>query len=125
MNLSSVLLVGVGGFVGSIARYLVARSVGSKIELMIPFGTLVVNVVGSFILGVVFAVVSKRMESEWMTLLLGVGFCGGFTTFSSFALDNYLLLEQRNFGAFALYSILTFVLCMVSVASGAWLGNKA
>jgi CrcB protein len=124
MNLSAILLVGAGGFAGSISRYLASRALDRHFESVIPYGTFAVNVMGSFILGLVYAITVKRVGTEHYTLLLGVGFCGGFTTFSSFALENLVLLQQRNVAAFVGYSAFTFLLCLAAVALGAWFGNK-
>jgi fluoride exporter len=126
MNLYKLLAVGLGGSVGSISRYVISRAVDKRLELLVPYGTLVVNVVGSFILGLVFSLTLKGTDDrEIWRLLLGVGFCGGFTTFSSFALENFLLLQQKQAGEFILYTTFSFALCLGGVALGVWLGNKA
>src|SRR5688572_4424324 len=125
MNLNQVLLVGAGGFVGSIARFLLARTIDSRMSSLLPYGTLVVNVTGSFILGLVFAATLKNpQESEIWRLLLGVGFCGGFTTFSTFALENVLMLQQKNYGEFLLYTAVSLVFCLIGTGLGLWIGNK-
>ena len=125
MNLNQVLLVGAGGFVGSIARFLLARTIDSRLSSLLPYGTLVVNVTGSFILGLVFAATLKNpQESEIWRLLLGVGFCGGFTTFSTFALENVLMLQQKNYGEFLLYTAVSLVFCLIGTGLGLWIGNK-
>jgi CrcB protein len=84
------LLVGVGGFIGANARFIVARVVGAAFETKFPFGTFVINVGGSFLLGVLGTIVAQKVmpNSESMRLALGVGFLGAFTTFSTFATTN-------------------------------------
>jgi len=125
MNLYQVFIVGAGGFAGSIARFLLARAVDSRLSSILPYGTLVVNVTGSFILGLVFAATIKSpLESETWRLLLGVGFCGGFTTFSAFALENVLLLQQKNYTEFLSYTAVSLVVCLIGTAFGIWIGNK-
>jgi fluoride exporter len=125
-NLYHVLLVGAGGFVGSITRYLAAKAIDSRITSLLPYGTLVVNIIGSFILGLVFATTLKKPEdSEAWRLLLGVGFCGGFTTFSTFALENILMLQQKNYAEFIVYTILSLLFCLLGTGLGVWIGNKA
>ena len=125
MNWFYVFMVGTGGFAGSVARYLVARSIDLRVASLIPFGTLVVNVLGSFILGVVFAVTLKKPEeSEAWRLLLGVGFCGGFTTFSTFALENLQLFQQKHFTEFLIYTTVSLMLCLLGTGLGVWMGNK-
>ena len=97
MNVTHLLMVGAGGFFGSIARYLTVISVDRKFNAVFPLGTLTVNIVGSFILGVILAALVRKsgLHTEYWKLLLGTGFCGGFTTFSSFAVENINLIEAK------------------------------
>ena len=84
-----ILLIGTGGFIGSVARYLVSR-LNTRIEwFAIPIGTLTVNVVGSLLLGFLVGISEKSpiLTVEWRMFLM-VGLCGGFTTFSSFSGEN-------------------------------------
>ena len=80
------LLVGVGGFIGANARFIVARVVGAMFETKFPLGTFVINISGSFLLGILGTLVAQRVmpNSESMRLALGVGFLGAYTTFSTF-----------------------------------------
>jgi fluoride exporter len=116
----NILLVGAGGFLGSIARYFTVVSVDKRLNSVMPLGTLTVNIVGSFILGFVLALAMKKTGThlhEWK-LFMGTGFCGGFTTFSAFAAENLSLFEQKFPGTAFLY-------ITVSVAAGLlaiWLG---
>lgn len=90
-----ILLVGAGGAAGSIARFLFQQLITHYYSSSFPWGTLVVNIVGCFIIGVVYAFSEKgNLLSPEMRLLLATGFCGGFTTFSSFAYDNVSLLRD-------------------------------
>lgn len=90
------LLVGAGGFIGANARFAVGRFVGSAFETQFPLGTFVINISGSFLLGVLGAVVAQRAfaNSEAARLALGVGFLGAFTTFSTFEFETHALLED-------------------------------
>ncbi len=99
--LRTILLVGTGGFIGSVMRYLVQIFIEKGLTSTFPLGTLIANVVGSFIIGVVFALAEKGnfMSAEWR-LFLAVGICGGFTTFSSFAYNNFSMLKEGTFGQF-------------------------
>lgn len=113
------LLVGVGGFLGSISRFFVAQTMQKMLQTTFPYGTLTINIVGSFILGVIYGV---GEYFNWLTpnvrLLLAVGFCGGFTTFSTFAYENITLLRDSQYFGFFLY-------LSVSIIAGlfaAWLG---
>jgi len=92
------LLVGLGGFIGANARFVVARLVGALVETRFPLGTFVINVSGSFLLGILGAIVAQKMtpNSEAMRLALGVGFLGGFTTFSTFEFETHALLEDGS-----------------------------
>jgi fluoride exporter len=97
-NLLPYLLVGVGGFVGANARLAVARGVGALFETRFPLGTFVINVSGSFLLGVLGTIVAQKVSanSESMRLALGVGFLGAFTTFSTFEFETHALFEDGS-----------------------------
>lgn len=97
-NLLPYLLVGVGGFVGANARFLVARGVGALFETRFPLGTFVINISGSFLLGMLGVILAQKMMpgSEAVRLALGVGFLGAFTTFSTFEFETHALLEDGS-----------------------------
>ena len=97
--LRTILLVGTGGFIGSVMRYLVQVLVEKGLSGTFPLGTLIANVAGSFIIGIVFALAEKGnlMSAEWR-IFLAVGICGGFTTFSSFAFNNFTMIRENAFG---------------------------
>ncbi len=90
------LLVGVGSFVGGNARYILARWVGASIESRFPLATFLINVGGSFLLGFLAGLLATRAvpHSDSLRLALGVGFCGGFTTFSTFEYETHALFED-------------------------------
>jgi CrcB protein len=91
-------LVGVGGFLGANARFLLARGVGSLVETRFPLGTFAINISGSFLLGILGTVVTQKVfpASEAMRLALGVGFLGAFTTFSTFEFETHALLYDGS-----------------------------
>jgi CrcB protein len=93
-----ILLVGSGSFIGGNARYLIARWVGSSLETRFPLATFLINVSGSFVLGVIGGALAQRSvaNADALRLALGVGFCGGFTTFSTFAFETHALLEDGS-----------------------------
>ena len=101
--LRNILVVGAGGFVGSVSRYLSQLFVEKLFHTTFPLGTFVVNILGSFIIGAVYALAEKGnyLNAEWR-LFLAVGICGGFTTFSSFAYNNLTLLKDQLTGLFLL-----------------------
>ncbi len=99
--LRTILIVGTGGFIGSVMRYLVQYFVEKGLTSTFPIGTLIANIAGSFIIGAVFALAEKGdvLSAEWR-IFLAVGICGGFTTFSSFAYNNFTMLKEGSFGQF-------------------------
>ena len=101
--LRTILLVGTGGFIGSVMRYLMQIYVEKGLMSTFPYGTLAANIAGSFAIGVIFAIADKGnlMSSEWR-MFLAVGICGGFTTFSSFAYNNFTMLKENALGPFFL-----------------------
>ncbi len=115
----TVLLAGLGGFIGSCLRYLVGRLCHLMFTSPYPWGTFLVNIIGSFFIGVLFGLVEKtNMISAQMNVFLITGFCGGFTTFSSFADDMYLLADGKQWGYFAAYVGLSFILGLLLVCAG-------
>ena len=125
MNFYSFLLVGVGGFFGSIARYATSRSIDARFNSIFPYGTLTVNLIGSFILGFVIAWAAKKSGGgENLKLLLATGFCGGFTTFSAFAFENLNLIEQRMTGNAILYISVSLIFGVLAVYGGLQLGKN-
>ena len=97
-TLMPYLLVGLGGFIGANARFVLARLVGGLFETKFPLGTFVINVSGSFLLGVLGTIVAQKImpNSESMRLALGVGFLGAFTTFSTFEFETHALFDDGS-----------------------------
>ncbi len=97
--LRTLLIVGSGGFIGSVMRFLVQVLVEKGATSTFPWGTLIANIAGSFVIGIVFALAEKgNLMSTELRLFFAVGICGGFTTFSSFAYNNFTLLKENSFG---------------------------
>lgn len=120
MNLINILLVGAGGCLGSMARYLTVISIDRKVNSVLPYGTLSVNLLGSFTLGFLMALVLKKTgahHEEWK-LFLGTGFCGGFTTFSAFAAENMNLFEQKFPGTAISYIAISLIGGLLAVWTG-------
>ncbi len=115
----NILFVAMGGMLGSVLRYLLAGFIANSFPSAFPFGTFVVNLLGSFIIGAAFGVTERY---EWFNdgwrIFLAAGFCGGFTTFSAFAFENVQLLLDKNYGTFAAYSIASFVVCVAAALAG-------
>lgn len=114
----NMLLVGLGGGVGSMLRYLSTHGLYKLIEKPFPIGTLFVNVLGCFLAGVVSGLLLKMGGNEHIRLLLMVGFCGGFTTFSAFAHESMSMIQNGNYLGLLLYISLSIITGLVAV----WLG---
>ena len=120
--IKAMLIAGLGGFVGTCLRYLTGRLCHLWEVGGFPLGTFVVNVVGSFIIGALLGLAERNnFITPTMNVLLVTGFCGGFTTFSSFADDIFLMLQQRHWAMFTLYTGFSLVLGVIMV----WMGRSA
>ena len=124
MLFKNILWVGLGGALGSIARFLSQKYILKLFPHAFPIGTFAVNIVGCFLIGVFFALAGKH---EYFTppfrLLLMTGFCGGFTTFSAFTLEGMELLQQQKFLIFTLYFVFSVLLGLIATFAGAWLAQ--
>ncbi|MGY8952394.1 MAG: fluoride efflux transporter CrcB [Flavobacteriales bacterium] len=90
---NSALLIFLGGGLGSVLRFLISQYISKKIESGIPWGTFVVNILGSLLLGAIIGFFHKmNLSSSQYVVFFTIGFCGGFTTFSTFTMENLLLL---------------------------------
>jgi CrcB protein len=122
--MKELALVFVGGGLGSIVRFLLGRWVNTLHQLNFPLGTLVVNVVACFILGLIVGLADHRhVLSADMRLFLTVGFCGGFSTFSAFSYETLLLFQQPNVISGMLYIVMSVALCLGAVMVGMVVGR--
>ena len=127
----SLLLVALGSAVGGVARWSLGgwlqRLAGGAPPVVFPVGTLVVNATGSFVLGVLAVVLTRpdaaRTDAAW--LVLGVGFCGGYTTFSTFSLDTVALLETRGLVLAAANVVVSVIAGLAGIFAGMMLGRAA
>jgi len=117
--LKTLFLIGSGSFLGGIARYLTTKFVQNSFASAFPFGTMVVNLLGCLLIGLIFGISERTnlINDEWR-IFLTVGFCGGFTTFSTFANENMTLLREGNFFYFAAYTGLSVFLGLAAVFFG-------
>ncbi len=117
--LKQLILIGLGGFVGSVARFLVSR-LNTRVDwFSIPIGTLTVNVVGSLLIGFLIGISEKSpILTVELRMFLMVGLCGGFTTFSSFSGENLTLLRNGQFLPLLLYTGLSILLGFTAVYLG-------
>lgn len=124
----SYLWVAIGGALGSVSRYWVNGLVANAVGGSFPWGTLVINVMGSFVIGAAGALAAPegRMDSQtrqWITQFLMIGVCGGYTTFSSFSLQTLNLIRDREWLYAGGNILLSVALCMVAVWLGWMLGS--
>jgi len=124
MNISNFILVGLGGFAGSILRYYLSSANFVRTASGFPFSTFVINVIGSFLLGLIVCIwVGDEGSDARLRLFLGTGFCGGFTTFSTFSVENLTLLQRGDIGQFLLYAVGSSFAGLGAAALGYWLGR--
>jgi len=114
-----ILWIGLGGFLGSIGRYLTAVLMTRIWPSTFPLGTFVANVLGCLIIGFVYGLSTRLngMPPEWR-LFLATGFCGGYTTFSSFTFENADLLQSGHYATFAWYTLSSFAIGLAAVFAG-------
>jgi CrcB protein len=114
-------LVFLGGGLGSVLRYIIGKWLNNT-ENGIPYGTFVANILGSLLIGIILGYAAKNETiSQNTTLLLATGFCGGFTTFSTFAYESHVFLKSGDFTTFAFYTIASFVIGFLAVFAGMYL----
>lgn len=119
--MKQLLFVFIGGGFGSVLRFLIGKWLNNT-ENGIPYGTFIANILGSLLIGLILGYAAKNDAiSQNQTLLLATGFCGGFTTFSTFAYENYVFLKSGDFTSFAIYSIASFVIGFLAVFAGMYL----
>jgi len=113
-----ILLIGTGGFIGTIFRYSLSQIIQARFLSAFPFGTLGVNLLGCFVIGLVFALSERtNMNPEWR-LFLATGICGGFTTFSAFSNDTFLLLRDGQVWYASAYVIASVLLGVLATITG-------
>jgi fluoride exporter len=119
MIIKNILIVGIGGGIGTIARFLCQKYISIWYPHPFPFGTFLVNILGCFLIGVFYGLSEKGnlLTPEWR-LFLTTGICGGYTTFSSFAYENVMLLKTGDFLYFGLYAAGSVFLGIVATYSG-------
>jgi CrcB protein len=119
------LWISIGAIVGASARYFVSRFVAKVASAAFPYGTLLINVTGSFILGLFLVWSTERAlpDPRWR-LLIAIGFCGSYTTFSSYAFESFSLFEQGHYMLFASDVLMNNALCLAGVLAGAMIARS-
>jgi len=117
--LKILLAIGSGSFLGGISRYLLSRAVQNSVVSAFPYGTMWINIFGCFLIGLLFGLSERgSLTSNELRLFLTVGFCGGFTTFSAFSLENMTMLRDGSFLHFTLYAGLSVFLGLAATFGG-------
>ena len=114
--------VAIGGALGSIARYALSTWIFDVSSHKFPYATLAVNVLGSFVMGILFVIIVEKaaLPNEMRSLLM-IGFLGAFTTFSTFSLDALGLWQNGHIFMSVVYMLATVILCLIAISSAIWL----
>lgn len=123
MTLPLFLLVVVGGGLGAGVRFVLDGLIRSRVRTGFPWATTVINVSGSFALGVIIGATLSNLLPPELALVLGTGFLGGYTTFSTASYETVQLIRQRRFAASFISGVLMLVFSLAAAAGGLWLGS--
>lgn len=121
--IKSILLVAIGGSLGTVLRYVANILVSKNMPNKLHFATFTVNILGCLLIGFLIGYLSKHSESENLKLLLITGFCGGFTTFSTFGLENYSFIQSGNIITSLIYTALSIIIGILFVGIGIYLAK--
>lgn len=122
--MNAILLVASGGAIGSVARYLVGVLMARAFGTAFPYGTLTVNVVGGFLMGLFIELLARSFDgSPELRLFVAVGIMGGFTTFSSFSLDVAVLWDRGELTTALIYVLASVILSIGALFLGLWLAR--
>jgi len=117
--LKSILIVGFGGFIGTVARFLIMRYFQFTSTSIFPWSTFIINIAGCLLIGLIYGISEKNdVLSPEIRLFLTVGICGGFTTFSTFSNDAFLLIREQEWIRFALYTSFSVFIGLMAVYLG-------
>jgi CrcB protein len=121
---SSYIWIALGAIVGASARYFLSTLIARDFASAFPYGTLVINITGSLILGffLVFSTERALLDPRWR-LLVAIGFCGSYTTFSSYAFESFALMEQGQWLLIGINIVASNALCLAAVLGGAALAR--
>jgi CrcB protein len=119
------VFIGLGGFLGSIARFGLASVIQTRTESLFPFGTMAVNITGCFVIGLLMTLFQERIiVSENIRLFLIIGLLGGFTTFSSFSYDTFAMFRSGNFFGAGVNVIVSVMSCLIATWAGYYVGEN-
>lgn len=119
--MTKFLAIAVGGALGALSRYWVVGIISSLFERTFPFGTLVVNILGSLLIGILYVLIVEKLDvaAEWHAITM-VGFIGAFTTFSTFSLETLMLFQEGRVVAAVTYILSSVLVCLLAVGAGMW-----
>lgn len=122
ISMLQIFLIGLGGATGAIGRHLVGQGAMRAFGFGFPYGTMIVNIVGSFAMGALIAWLTSRAATpNEVRLFFATGLLGGFTTFSAFSLDAVLLYERGELGLSVLYVVASVLVSILALVVGLWL----
>lgn len=123
--MNNLIWISLGAILGANLRYAINLLSLRYISTLFPVGTLIINSIGSFILGIFLAItfLKSDMDTRWFPFI-SIGFCGAFTTFSGFSYDTIALYEQNNYLLASLNILLNNILCLLAVAAGFFIAKN-
>ena len=115
--------VGLGSCIGGILRYVISIYISSKSSTEFPYGTLTVNIIGCLVIGIVYGFATKGIISTEWRIFLATGILGGFTTFSAFSYETFVMLKQNDFINAAVYVFTSFIAGIIATFFGFWISK--
>jgi fluoride exporter len=119
-----ILAIGLGSFFGGVSRYLVSEFVKTFTSQNLPHATFVVNLVGCFLIGICFSLLEKNFLDKTWFAIIGIGFLGGFTTFSAFSIDAFKMLREQNYLYLFLFVFGSVLFSLLATIIGYFLAKR-
>lgn len=121
--MKDLLYIFIGGGTGSILRYLCTVLINSRHTTFFPWGTFCVNIIGCILIGFFYTITSKIPVSNEVRMMLTIGICGGFTTFSTFCNESLGLLKDGHYLVFLSYAAGSFIIGLLGIVFGIWISD--